>query len=241
MVIVMSNKQSSDAIDHRSHDVGAADEQINVAAAERTLAELEIRRERLIERRHEIERERGQLAYAAHTGDAGASKLLDRVITEAVRNDEHLKALADAIAEGQRRLAVAREHEAKAADREAASELRGVLAEFLRTAHQLDTALAAVAAEGYKLHELQERMHRLGAAVPNGAQIDSLGYRSLLTACASTPWRRHFETLAPHERRSFSQLCAIWGQTIERNVATRLGVEQTNNKQQTEAASCAPT
>jgi len=200
------------------------------ADAERTLAELEARRDRLIERRQQIERERGEVAYAAHTGDSGASKLLDRVITEAVKNDEHLKALADAIAEGQRRLAQAREHEAKHADRNQALALREHLIMFLETARSLDEALVAVAAHGNKLHELQAQMHRLGAAVPNPAQLDSLGARCLLTACATTPWRRHFETLAPHERRSFSALCAQWGENIARNIAARLGESEPTNE-----------
>jgi hypothetical protein len=90
-----------------------------------------------------------------------------------------------------------------------------------------------VAEHGYKLQDLQEQMHRLGAAVPNAAQLDSLGYRCLLTACAATPWRRHFEALAPNERRSFAALCAIWGQTIERNIAPRLGEEPTNEPTKT--------
>ena len=102
-----------------------------------------------------------------------------------------------------------------------------MLDQFVETAGQLDRALADVAALGHNLHQIQARMRELGAVVPNGAQLDSLGARCLLTACAATPWHRHFEVLAPHERRSFSALIDIWNSTNQKHLAARLG-EQTN-------------
>jgi hypothetical protein len=205
-----------------------------VAQCERVLAELGQRRDRLHERLGELERERGQVAYAAHTGDGAAGKLLDKTIAETVKHSEHVKALDDAIAEAGRRLAAAREHEARAADKQKARELSDVLAAFLQCARRLDATLVTVAEHGNKLHDLQAQMHMLGAAVPNLAQLDSLGARSLLTAIAQTPWRRHFETLAPHERRSFTELCAYWGQTLQRNIASRLGEQITDEQTKTE-------
>jgi hypothetical protein len=209
-----------------------------VAQCERVLAELGQRRDRLHERLGELERERGRVAYDAHTGDGAAGKLLDKTIAETVKHSEHVKSLDDAIAEAGRRLVAACEHEAKAADKQKARELSDVLAAFLQCARRLDQALAVVAEHGNKLHELQQQMHMLGAAVPSAAQLDSLGARSLLTAIAATPWRRHFETLGPHERRSFFELCAYWGQTLERNIAARLAVAEPINSEQakTEAA-----
>jgi hypothetical protein len=102
-----------------------------------------------------------------------------------------------------------------------------VLDQFVQTATQLDAALADVAALGRNLHQIQARMRELNSPVPNAAQLDSLGYRCLLTACASTPWSRHFEILAPHERRSFSALIDIWRATNEKHLALQLG-DQTN-------------
>ena len=80
----------------------------------------------------------------------------------------------------------------------------------------------------HNLHAIQARMVELHAPVPNGSQLDSLGYRCLLTACASTPWHRHFQVLAPSERRSFSDLIAIWNATNQKHLASRLSDEQTN-------------
>ena len=207
-----------------------------VAQCERVLAELGQRRDRLHERLGELERERGQVAYAAHTGDGAAGKLLDKTIAETVKHSEHVKALDDAIAEAGRRLAAAREHEARAADKQKARELSDVLAAFLQCARRLDATLVTVAEHGNKLHDLQAQMHMLGAAVPNLAQLDSLGARSLLTAIAQTPWRRHFETLAPHERRSFTELCAYWARTLERGIAARLGDGEQQTATEPEAA-----
>src|SRR5262249_43481652 len=105
---------------------------------------------------------------------------------------------------------------------------------FVQTARQLDEALADVATLGHNLHQIQARMRELGSPVPNNSQLDSLGYRCLLTACASTPWFRHFETLAPSERRSFAALIDIWRATNEKHLAARLSGDQTTNT--TEAA-----
>jgi hypothetical protein len=103
-----------------------------------------------------------------------------------------------------------------------------VLDQLVQTATQLDAALAEVAGLGHNLHQIQARMRELGSPVPNAAQLDSLGYRCLLTACASTPWFRHFETLAPSERRSFSTLIDIWRATNAKHLASRLDDHQTN-------------
>jgi hypothetical protein len=91
--------------------------------------------------------------------------------------------------------------------------------------------------QGHKLHELQQQMHKLGAAVPSSEQLISLGYRSLLTAISTTVWHRHFEAIGPLERRSFSQLCAAWARPLERNISARLGEpEPSEQTSKTEAA-----
>ena len=208
----MSNQQSS------------PDEQINVAAAERTLAELEQRRDRLIERRQQVERERGQVAYAAHTGDSGASKLLDRVITEAVKNDEHLKALADAIAEGQRRLAQARETEARAADRAKAVELRAALKRFVEHGAGVDAALDVLIESCAGMERALVEMHRCGSTFPSDAQLLSLGSRVVIAALSRTTFRREFPAVPPLERnRTMSAIVQQWSDTVERSIQQRLG------------------
>jgi len=214
-------------VDDSPHEVvtaAAPGRAADVASERRVLEELRGRREAQLHRKSELESERKTHAYAAHVQhDAEASKLLSRAIDEALRLDQHIASLDDAIAEQECVVARAEAAMAQEADRAQALALRQALIAFIATAGQLDDALAAVAMHGVKLCELQREMHRAGAAVPNGAQLDALGARCLLTACAATPWRRHFETLAPHESRSFSEVCAYWGQKIERNIAARLG------------------
>jgi hypothetical protein len=208
-----------------------------VAEAERTLAAFEAERAELVSRRDADVERRRQIAFAAHSGqDREARKRLDALHDEAVRYDSRLASLDDAINEAKRRVVRAHEAAAHAADRAQALQLREALIAFIATAGQLDEALAAVAVHGNKLCELQREMRLAGAVVPNGAQLDSLGARCLLTACSATPWRRHFETLAPHERRSFAELCAYWGKTLERNIATRLGEAEPATKIEPEVA-----
>ena len=127
------------------------------------------------------------------------------------------------MATARQKLDLARQREALETDRTNARELKVVLDRFVQTATQLDAALAEVAALGHNLHQIQARMRELGSPVPNGAQLDSLGYRCLLTACASTPWHRHFQVLAPSERRSFGAPIDIWRVTNEKHLALRLG------------------
>jgi hypothetical protein len=208
VVTIMSNKQQP----------------IDVTTAERTLTELEQRRDRLIERRQQIERQRGEVAYRAHTGDAGASKLLDGVISEAIKNDEHLKALADAIAEGQRRLAQAREHEARAADRAKAAELRGLLQKFVEYGSGVDAALDVLVESTNGLEQTLVAIHRAGSGFPSDAQLQSLGGRVLLAGLSKTPFRRNFETVPPLERnRTMSAIVQQWSDTVERSIQQRLG------------------
>jgi chromosome segregation ATPase len=207
----------------------------SVESLEAVIGKLEQQRADLERRSKELANTRASLAYSALAdGDEKSRAKLDKLNIEAATHSSEIAAVQAAIKTANERLAGARDHEAKAADRANARELKVVLDQFVQTARQLDEALADVATLGRNLHQIQERMRELGSPVPNGAQLDSLGYRWLLTACASTPWRRHFETLAPHERRSFSALIDIWRATNDKHLASHLGDEQTTNT--TEAA-----
>jgi hypothetical protein len=97
---------------------------------------------------------------------------------------------------------------------------------FKQCAAKLDEAFTAIATYGEEFANIAVRMHALGSIVPNGAQIDSLGYRSLLWSISASPWRNHFDLVPPHQRRSFSQLASIWIATNERSIAARLGEEE---------------
>jgi hypothetical protein len=194
-------------------------EQINtVVEAERVLAELEQRRVRLVERRGELTRERGEIAYSAHTsGDNGASKRLDRVITEAAKHDEHVKALDDAINEAKRRLQRAKEVAAKAAVRARALQVREVLGRFVEAGNACDKALAVLVAASQQLRECCTELNRLGVSHPSHSQLDSLGAIALRTALTQTAWVRYFERVSPMEAKTFGQLIGQWRNMVERN------------------------
>jgi chromosome segregation ATPase len=203
-------------------------EQTTVADVEAAISRLEGKRSQLLARGTELATVRASLAFKALSeDDADARAKLDRINKETAEHGAELASLDAALVTAKERFAAAQRHEAKAADRERALELRVVLDQFVETAAQLDQVLADVAECGHRLHQIQAQMYSLGSPVPNGAQLDSLGFRCLLTACAATPWHRHFQVLAPHERRSFSDLIAIWTDTNRKHLASRL-VEQTN-------------
>jgi len=202
----------------------------SVADAEQVIANLESKRAVLVERGKELATIRASYAYAAHAnGDKAARAKLDQVNRETAEHGSELASIDGALATARQKLDLARQREALETDRANARELKVVLDQFVQTATQLDAALAEVAALGHNLHQIQARMRELGSPVPNSAQLDSLGFRCLLTACAATPWHRHFQVLAPHERRSFTALIDIWRATNEKHLASRLGDEQTTN------------
>jgi hypothetical protein len=198
-------------------------EQTNsVVAAERTLATLQAKRAAVVVHADDLAAERAAIAYATHAiGDGKSRARLDVIHQESASVTGELQSLDAAIAEADKRLSAAREHEAKAADKAAAQELLKELTRFRAIGTQLDAALAAVATNGAELHASLGKIHALGSQFPTSQQLDSLGTRCLLTAIAATPFRRNFETIAPRERRSFSDLIATWATTIEGRIAQR--------------------
>ncbi len=200
---------------------------MSVEKAEAIVADLENKRAACVQRGTELADERANVALAAHTGHAKAAKRLEEIHHAIVRHGSELASLDAALRAAGDRLVAAKAAEARSADATAAKELRSVLKEFLNHVRVLDDALSIVAAAGNDMRETLTRMHQLGAATPSYEQLDSLGARCLLTACAATPWRRHFEALPPNQRRSFTDTVSQWTAAIERNfVAPRLGENQ---------------
>jgi hypothetical protein len=200
-----------------------------VADAERVIGDLEKKRDALVARGNEMATIRASYAFAAHARDDKVARAkLDQINRETAEHGSELASLDAALKTAQQRLAAAQQHQARQYDRDQARKLSAALEQFTRTAAELDRVLADVAALGHRLHQIQGQMAQLGSPVPNGAQLDSLGFRCLLTACAATPWHRHFQVLAPHERRSFAELIAIWTDTNRKHLVSRLGDEPTN-------------
>jgi hypothetical protein len=208
----MSNRQTTDPMIPPS-----------VADAEQAIANLEQKRAAMVARGDQLATNRASVAYKAlHDDDATAKATLERINKESIEHDHALASVDAALKTARHRLEAAKRHEAKAADRDNARQLSVALDQFTQTAAELDRVLADVAALGHNLHQIQGRMREFGSPVPNAAQLDSLGFRCLLTACAATPWHRHFQVLAPHERRTFSDLIAIWTDTNRKHLAARL-------------------
>jgi chromosome segregation ATPase len=208
------------------------DEQTSVADAERTLHELQAKRERVVVRAAELAVERKDAAYAAHVEkNADARRRLNAVNAESAQHASELKSVEDALATAQERLGAARQHAARERDRAQARELRAQLAALTEASVSLDEALQALAEEGHALLEVVSKMHTLGTSYPSHEQVRVFGTHAVLTALMETPWKRGFQTLAPNERRNIRQLVQTWVATIERDVRARLGeAEQTNDE-----------
>lgn len=203
-------------------------EQTTSAEAEAAVALLEEKIRRHRDRAAELVAARKSSAYAARVLlDVEQSKILDGIIDESSKHALEGNALLDALDEAKRRLEQARQDEAHKADKQAAQALRRVLAEFVAQGEQLDAALATIAETGVEIRETLSRMHGLGSGFPSHQQLDVLGSLCLRTALQKTPWDRHFERLAPNQRRSFGDLVRQWSATVEHQISARLG-EQTN-------------
>jgi hypothetical protein len=204
-----------------------AKSETSVEAAEKVLAELQNKRQAVAARVKVNADRRQEIGYDVHAGDDKAARqTLDKLIADSVVLSGELESLDGAIKPACARLVQVRRTEAVRAERANALRLRGELRHFEECAAKLDVAFATIADVGREFHDVAARMHSLGAPVPSGQQVDSLGYRSLLTVIAASPWARHFDHVAPNERRTFSQLVAIWVASNERAIAARLEQEE---------------
>jgi hypothetical protein len=202
----------------------------SVADAEHAIGNLESKRTALLARGNELATIRASVAYKAlNDGDATARTALDRVNKETTELGAAVASLDAALVTSRQRLAAAQQHEAKAADRAKANELRKALRQFSQHAAGVDGALEVLVAACNGMQEALNAIHRSGSNFPTDAQLQSMGGRVLLGALSKTPFRRNFETLPPLERnRSMARIADQWSATVERGLQQRLG-EQTNN------------
>ena len=217
-------------------DVGARFDGTDVERQRRVLEELRQRREAQLHRKSELESERKTHAYAAHVQhDAEASKLLSRSIDEALRLDQHIASLDDALVEQQRVVARAEAAAAQEADREQARALRKQLIRFVTAGKHCHEALLAFAAASAELRAARDEMGLLGCNYPSSEQLRVFGNLAVHSALMATPWRegRH---LAPAERKSFAGLVVEWCKVVERGIDARLGEAEPATKIEPEVA-----
>jgi len=194
----------------------------DVKTAERTLADLQTKRGVLVAHGLELEEQRQQIAFAAHTGDQQARKRLDGINRDTVVHGSELASIDAAISEANTRLQAARRAEGIAADRQRACELRTVLEEFVECGRKLDGAMAVLVAESTEFHQALMRMHSLGCESPTSELVRVNSTSALFTALMRTPWQREFRHLAPGQKRTFAELVAGWSQVIERGIKQKL-------------------
>jgi hypothetical protein len=201
----------------------------SVSNAEAMLQRFERERADLIERKAAIADRRRNVAYDAHAGDAAAAKVVDDLHKEAIELETRLATIDAAISEATHRVKIAKQHEAKAADRERALLLRQALKQFVEHGAGVDAALEVLVASCNGLQESLTEMHGCGSSFPSDAQLQSLGGRVLLGALSKTPFRRNFETLPPLERnRTMTAVVQQWSDTVGRSIRERLGEQTTN-------------
>ena len=197
-----------------------------VAAASAVLADLEAKLQRHRERAVELEASRKQASFGAHAlHDPAQREALADVVDQFIRHETEGRAIADAIEEAQRRLAIASAYDAAAADRARAARALEILGAFKEAGHELDDALRAVAETGKLLGTLLPQLHAAGVRSPTHEQLDALGYQAFAAAIMQTPWHRRFEHLAPNQRRSFRGLIDAWVMATAPRLKAQLGEE----------------
>jgi hypothetical protein len=190
---------------------------------EATLALLEHERDKFLERQAQHADKRKALAYDAHAGDAEASNLLDQLQREAVEIETQIDSINDAIAEGQRRLVLARAREQQAQNAIKAEAQLKVLERFTAAGHELEDALMKLVRSSRELRSALDDLHAGGIHNPRREVVDGLGYRALATQLRLTIWANHFRPLGHDDRRNFNDLIASWSTASEHAITSQLG------------------
>src|SRR5262249_37183811 len=191
--------------------------------AQKVIDDLEAKKAELAAARANDEAGMEAAAYAAHTGDHKAQAKLETLRERALRRDLELKNLESAIAEAWRRLAEAQDAEAKAEQRRVALEVRGLIGSLRDAGKVADEALQTFADASNAMAEIIKRMNTLGYSHPSAMQLQSLGERAVRGTLVNTAFARAFETIAPRERQNFAEFSARWCESLEREIAQRLG------------------
>src|SRR6516164_2534647 len=113
-----------------------------VENAQKTLHELEAKRDAVTASRQNDERELEAVAFAAHTGDQKASAKLETLRDRAIRRDLELKSVDAAIAVAKQNVEVAKAAEAAADQRRVALEIQRLAKELREAGKLADEGLA---------------------------------------------------------------------------------------------------
>ena len=184
----------------------------SVADAEAILSSLQAKRAELQATAAELAEAKKAAAFDAFTG--GSAELVN--VQRSVRAAESdIESIGHAIAEGERRLLLAKAREADLADQTNTAEILRVAAAFRTCGNELDAAARALGEKGRQLTNLLMRLHALGIKAPSFEQFDLLGHQAVLTALGATPWSKRYPPLPPLQRRTFAALVDGWMSSVE--------------------------
>jgi hypothetical protein len=185
---------------------------------ERTIAQLNDKRDRAVKRSTEIAAERAELGFAVHAdGDKAARGKLDSLAAEAASLADETRGIGDALAEANKRLAVARRAAEVEAAKANAVEVRKLLASFAEAAADADAVLQDFNASVEEMRRALNAIHARGVMFPSDMQLLALGKYCLLTHLNRSPFAREFEVIPPSARREFAPLVSQWCEMIEKN------------------------
>jgi hypothetical protein len=196
-----------------------------VENAQKTLHELETKRDAVTASSQNDEAEMGAIAYLAHTGDEKASAKLETLRDRAIRRDLELKSVDAAIAVAKQNVEVAKAAEAAADQRRVALEIQRLAKELREAGKLADEGLAMFLDATNAMHHIVTRFSALGLGNPSAVQFVSLGERAIRTVLMETVFRRAFEHLGRAERKSFASFTAEWAAMLDK--ATSAKLEQT--------------
>jgi hypothetical protein len=192
--------------------------------ATRDLNSPEEQREAIFSRTKLLEKQRSEVAFAAHTGDAKAKARLKDINSEAALHGQDIASVDAALTVARANLAAAKQSEAKAADHEEALALLAKAARLKELGEGLDDCFVDFKGMAIETKEVLDDIHQLGCAAPSHQQLRVFGEICLKTAVMGTPfWTQDFPFIGPLERKSFASVVSAWAATVTANAEARLG------------------
>jgi hypothetical protein len=212
-----------------------------IETIERTIAQLNDKRDRAVKRSQEIAAEQAQLGFAVHASDdkavqKAARGKLDSLTAEAAKLAGETRGISDALAECNKRLEAAHQAAEGEAARANAVEVRKLLASFIEAAADADAVLRDFNESTEELRRALNAIHIRGCEFPTTQQLLTLGKFALLTHLGRSPWARDFEVIPPSARREFEPLVRTWTEMIENNYIKPLLGEPEQSKEKADEA-----
>jgi hypothetical protein len=208
-----------------------------VERAEQTLASLEDKRKALVIKATELDAERKQIAFAAHSGnDNKARARLDKINSEHATFTSEMNSLTEAIAEADARLETAKRNEAIAADREKAKQIAVLKTAFVENGINAGDALVDFVGSLLEMRRQRDEMEVLGITAPTARQFQVNAIIAVKTALMLLPQSyvnelQDWRLLLHPQRRAFKDVTADWDLMITRQINQRLPPDKSNKEE----------